>query len=197
MGIYLVSVGASEWFGPAAEDGMGEVAAALDAELVRRGAAPYASVPEEPEEFVRGAGQSFEEKLIPAMDGFTALCRRHLTPAEFEMFGGWSVLVPLSLPDTVELPVPSSYEDRTVIAGAPQVLALAQRLATAIELPAEVPATSDNLDLTLWLAEGSARELARLRPGPWTEDLDAAFYVALFLRAAEHSLRRGCPLTFC
>lgn len=55
----------------------------------------------------------------------------------------------------------------------------------------------DNLDLTMWFREGAAKELAAARPGPWSDDLDAAFYVALFLRAAEHSVRRGCPIVYC
>jgi len=52
----------------------------------------------------------------------------------------------------------------------------------------------DNLDLTMWFLDGPARELAARRDGLWTEDLEAAFYVAVYLRAAQHSLRRGCPV---
>ncbi|MEU1113352.1 hypothetical protein [Streptomyces sp. NPDC005866] len=85
-----------------------------------------------------------------------------------------------------------------MIAGAPQVLALTQRLATAIRLPADViPEACDNLDVTMWFLEGPAKDTAAARPGPWSEDLDAAFYVALYLRAAQHSLRRRCPMTYC
>jgi hypothetical protein len=83
-----------------------------------------------------------------------------------------------------------------MVAGAPQVLAIAKKLAAAIDLPAETPATSDNLDLTMWFMEGGAKELAAARPGPWSDDLDTAFYVALFLRAAQHSIRRGCPIVW-
>lgn len=71
--------------------------------------------------------------------------------------------------------------------------ALAMQLAAIIELPAEVPDKCDNLDLTTWFSDEAAR-LASIRPGRWGEDLDAAFYVALFLRAAQHSLRRNCPI---
>ncbi|MEU9243610.1 hypothetical protein [Streptomyces sp. NPDC048385] len=202
MGIYLVSVGAQEWLegegeGDEAEGGRGTLAAALDEELGRRGLAPYESVPEAAA-FVRGSGLSFEEKLVPAMDGFAALCREHLTPRETELLLGWSVLVPFSLDDEIRLPVESAYTDETVIAGAPEVLALAQRLAAAIGLPVEaIPQACDNLDLTMWFLDGPAKEAAAVRPGPWSEDLDTAFYAALYLRAAQHSLRRGCPMTYC
>ncbi|WP_181808608.1 hypothetical protein [Streptomyces shenzhenensis] len=200
MGIYLVSVGAQEWLegeGDAAEGGRGTLAAALDEELRRRGLAPYESVPEAAA-FVRGSGLSFEEKLVPAMDGFAALCREHLTPEETELLLGWSVLVPFSLDDEIRLPVESAYTDETVVAGAPEVLALAQRLAAAIGLPVEaIPQACDNLDLTMWFLDGPAKEAAAVRPGPWGEDLDTAFYAALYLRAAQHCLRRGCPMTYC
>ncbi|MFR9796047.1 hypothetical protein ACL02U_09100 [Streptomyces sp. MS06] len=46
MGVCLVGVGAEEWFGDA-EDGWGEVGAALNAELRRRGLPPYEDVPAE------------------------------------------------------------------------------------------------------------------------------------------------------
>ncbi|MFJ7074002.1 hypothetical protein [Streptomyces sp. NPDC098781] len=193
MGIYLVSVGAREWFGDG-EEGRGDVAAGLNEELERRGLAPYTSVPEEAE-VVRGSGTAFEEKLAPAMDGFVALCRAHLSRAEEELLLGWTVLVPVSLDATVELPVESAYDVTTTVAGAPQVLALAERLAAAVELPCDaLPATSDNLELTMWFLEGAAKRTAAVRSGPWSEDLDRAFYVAVYLRAAQHSIRRGCPI---
>lgn len=194
MGVYLVSVGAEEWF-RADEDGWGEVASALNEELRRRGLPVYESVPEETR-FVRGSGQAFEEKLVPSMDGFVRLCEAHLSREELEVFCGWSVLVPLSLDEEIWLPVETGYTESTVIAGAPQTLALAERLAAAVELPAETPQMCDNLDLTMWFLDGAAKELAARRPGPWSDDLDTAFYVALYLRAAQHSLRRGCPIVY-
>ncbi|MFE2068824.1 hypothetical protein ACFXDH_41735 [Streptomyces sp. NPDC059467] len=200
MGIYLVSVSAGDWFGDAEDDdegGHGALAAALDAELRQRGLAPYTSVPEKAD-LVRGSGQSFEEKLAPPMDGFGALCREHLSERESGLLLTWSVLVPLSLDEALQLPVENAYADETTVAGAPQVLAVAERLAAAIRLPVDViPEACDNLDLTMWFLEGAAEEAAAARPGPWAEDLDAAFYVALYLRAAQHSLRRGCPITYC
>ncbi|MER7728062.1 hypothetical protein [Streptomyces sp. NPDC096323] len=194
MGVYVISVDAQEWFGEG--DGWGEIATALNDDLRQRGLPPYESVPDE-QGFVRGSGQAFEEKLISSMDGFDALCEAHLSPEETETLSNWSVLVPFSLDEEIRLPIGSAYtESSTMVAGAPQVLAIAQRLATAIELPAETPRMCDNLDLTIWFREGAAKELAAARPGPWARDLDAAFYVALFLRAAEHSVRRGCPIVY-
>ncbi|MEU6140392.1 hypothetical protein ABZ848_08545 [Streptomyces sp. NPDC047081] len=198
MGIYLVSSSARDWFDADEEEGgRGAVGALLNEELGRRGLPPYTSVPE-PAKLVRGSGQSFEEKLVPPMDGFSALCEAHLTQEEWELLCGWTVLVPISLDEPIVLPVASSYTDETVVVGAPQVLALAERLATAVGLPVdEIPEACDNLDLTYLFLDGPVKELAAARPGPWAEDLDAAFYVALYLRAAQHSLRRGCPMVYC
>jgi hypothetical protein len=194
MGVYLVSVDAEEWFGEE-EDGWGDVASGLNEELARRGLPPYTSVPEETD-FVRGSGQQFEEKLVPSMDGFLELCHARLSREETEVLCGWSVLVPFSLDEEIWLPVESSYSDTTMVAGAPQVLALTERLAEVVELPAEIPEMCDNLDLTMWFLDGPAEEVAASRSEPWSEDLYTAFYVALYLRAAQHSLRRGCPIVF-
>lgn len=192
MGVYLVSVGAEEWFDDG-EDGWGEVASALNAELRRRGLPSYESVPAETD-FVPGSGQAFEEKLTPSMTGFFALCEVHLSPEESETVCGWTVLVPFSLDEEMLLPVDSGYGEPTMVAGAPQALPLAEKLAAAIELPPETPATCDNLDLSMWFRSGAAKELTSNRPGPWSDDLDRAFYVALFLRAAQHSIRRDSPI---
>jgi len=197
MGVYLVSLDALEWFGleEEDEDSYRDVSTALNGELVRRGLPPYESVPEEAP-FVRGSGTAFEEKLIPAMDGFCALADEHLTSEEHDLLGGWSLLVPFSLEEQIVLPVPSGYTNETVVAGAPQVLAVAEKLAAAIGLPDEVPTMCDNLDLTTWFMDGPAHEVAETKPGLWSADLDATFYTALFLRAAQHSLRRGCPIVY-
>ena len=198
MGIYLVSVAAREWFGADEEDGgKGAIASALNEELRRRGLAPYVPVPEAAVP-VPGPGQSFEEKLVPSMHGFDALCRRLLAPGEADLLLGWSVLVPVSLDEEIRLPLASPCTDETVIAGAPEVLALMERLAVAVRLPVDaIPEACDNLELTMWFLEGEAEEAAAARPGPWAEDLDTAFYAALYLRAAQHALRRGCPMTYC
>ncbi|MEU0678160.1 hypothetical protein ABZ330_35955 [Streptomyces sp. NPDC006172] len=195
MGVYLVSIDGREWFGED-EGGHAAVASALNEELRRRGLPPYDSVGGP------GAGSSsaagwFEEKVFPPMDGFEAWCREHLTEAERDALYGWTVLVPPSLEEHVELPFGSGYWEETVIAGAPQALAPAERLATAVGLPLDlVPATGGNLELTFWFSEGGAAKAAESRPGPWSEDLDAAFYAAVHLRAAQYSLRHGCPMVY-
>lgn len=196
MGIYLVSVGAREWFDADEEEGRGAVAEGLNEELRRRGLPPYESVPEEAE-VVRGSGQRFEEKLVPSIYGFVTLARDRLGPSLADSLLNWSVLVPVPLDTEIELPVESAYSDTTGIAGAPKILGLAQQLAEAVRLPLdEIPETCDNLDLTFWFLEGDAERVAAARPGPWSEDLDAAFYIAVYLRAAQHSLRRGCPIVY-
>ncbi|MFG2408854.1 hypothetical protein ACGFR8_31810 [Streptomyces brevispora] len=192
MGVYLVSVGAEEWFGEEG-DGWGEVASALNAELRQRGLPPYEDVPPETD-FAAGSGQAFEEKLTPSMTGFLALCQTHLSREESEILCGWTVLVPFSLDEEIWLPIDSGAHE-SMVAGAPQVLPLAEKLAAAIDLPPETPAACDNLDLSMWFRH-QAKELATTRPGPWSKDLDTAFYVALFLRAAQHSIRRGCPIVY-
>ncbi|MEU6372486.1 hypothetical protein [Streptomyces sp. NPDC046909] len=189
MGIYLVDVDAQDWRGEH-EGGYGAIAAGLDEALSGRGLPPY----EGPVE--KSGEPEFGEKLSPSMDGFVALCRAHLTREEEELLCGWSVLVPVPLDEPVELPVGSAYTDLTVVAGAPRVLALAQRLASAIGLPPMLPVATTSLGLTNWFLDGAAKETAAARPGAWADDLDAAFYVALYLRAAEHSLRRGCPIVY-
>ncbi|MET7985755.1 MULTISPECIES: hypothetical protein [unclassified Streptomyces] len=204
MGVYLVSIGAREWFGEDESEGgyedeeqagFGELASALNGELLRRGLPPFVSLPEAAP-FVRGSGTAFEEKLSPPMDGFTELCRAHLSREETDTLCGWSALVPISLDDEICLPVECGYADETVVAGAPQVLAIAERLARILELPPEIPAASDNLDLTMWFLDGPAKDLAAARPAPWGDDLDAAFYAALYLRAAQFVLRRGSPVVY-
>nr|WTB30855.1 hypothetical protein OG781_16360 [Streptomyces sp. NBC_00830] len=126
------------------------------------------------------------------MTGFLALCETHLSQEESETLCGWTVLVPFSLDEEIWLPIESGdYE--SMVAGAPQVLPLAEKLTAAIELPPETPATCDNLDLSMWFRD-QAKELATTRTGLWVTDLDTAFYVAVFLRAAQHSIRRGCPI---
>ncbi|MET9057920.1 hypothetical protein ABZX99_08890 [Streptomyces antibioticus] len=191
MGVYLVSVDAQDWT-DTGEGGHGDLAAALNAELERRGLPPYAprATGEEPPGW-------FEEKMSPPMDGFDALCRATLTAEERENLLGWTVLVPCALPEGITLPFGSPYTDETLIVGAPYGLALAERLAAALALPLDlVPATFGNLELTLWFLEGDAERAAPARPGPWADDLATAFYTAVYLRAAQYSLRYGRAITW-
>ncbi|MEV6612869.1 hypothetical protein AB0N31_03010 [Streptomyces sp. NPDC051051] len=207
MGVYLVSIDEREWFSEHAEHaehddeedesgGRGAVASALDDELRRRGLPPYA--PGSWPASGRGrAGGWFEEKAAPPMTGFDAFCRDRLTEAERDALYGWTVLVPLSLAEPITLPFGSAYTDETVIAGAPQALAVGERLARILGLPLDaIPATGANLELSRWFAEDGVRATAAARPGPWADDLDTAFYAAVYLRAAQYALRHGCPITY-
>ncbi|MFC4507560.1 MULTISPECIES: hypothetical protein [Streptomyces] len=189
MGVYLVSVAAQDW-SVAGEDGYGDVASALNTELERRGLPPYTpKTPEDP--------GWFEEKMSPPMDGFAALCRARLSPEEEHTLLSWSLLVPFALEEGIELPVGSAYTDETLVVGAPCVLALAERLAGTLGLPLDlIPAAFGNLELTLWFLEGEAEQAAAARPGPWADDLTTAFYTAVYLRAAQYSLRYGRALTY-
>ncbi|GAA2550855.1 hypothetical protein GCM10010423_58990 [Streptomyces levis] len=191
MGVYLVSVAAQDWSRPG-EDGYGDVAAALNTELERRGLPRY-----ELRQSGREAPGWFEEKVSPSMDGFVALCRTLLTDAELSTLLDWSVLVPFALEEEIVLPVGTAYSgEETVVAGTSRVLALAERLAGAVGLPVDAIPAGENLALSLWFLEGGAERTARERPGTWAEDQDAAFYVALYLRAAQYCLRSGCPMTY-
>ncbi|MFI9122306.1 hypothetical protein ACIGW0_23380 [Streptomyces bikiniensis] len=191
MGVYLVSVAAQDWSRPG-EDGYGDVAAALNTELRRRGLPPY-----DLSRVAREASGWFEEKVSPSMDGFVALCRKRLTDAELSALLDWSVLVPFALEETIVLPVGTAYSgEETVVSGAPQVLALAERLAGAVALPVDAIPEGENLALSRWFLEDGAERTARARPGPWAEQRDTAFYVALYLRAAQYSARYGCPMTY-
>ncbi|MFH8254187.1 hypothetical protein [Streptomyces roseolus] len=191
MGVYLVSLTAQDWSQPG-EDGYGDVAVALKTELERRGLPSY-----ELPRAVREVPGWFEEKVSPSMDGFLALCKTELTDVELSALLDWSVLVPFPLEEKIVLPVGTAYSgEETVIAGAPYVLALADRLAGAVGLPVDAIPEGENLSLSLWFLEGGAERTAPARPGQWAEDRDAAFYVALYLRAAQYSMRYGCPMTY-
>jgi hypothetical protein len=110
VGSYLYSVDALEWFGED-EDGFGYLAAAVNAELERRGLPVYDAVPDEAP-FVRGSDTRFEEKLVPPTDAFAELCQEHLT-AEEATLCGWEVLLPISL-DVAQAnhPVPARNQDQ-------------------------------------------------------------------------------------
>ncbi|WP_405016711.1 hypothetical protein OHV05_06060 [Kitasatospora sp. NBC_00070] len=178
MGIYLVSTDPDDW---ADDEVLRPTALALDAELARRGLAPFAFSP----------GRGFEEKLYRPLAGYDRLADA-LTPGQSPL--EWDLLLPVDLPEPFVLPVSSSYSDTTTVRGAGQVLATARTLAEALALPlAHIPADCGNLDLCAWFDSPAVSA----HPGPWQDDLDTAFYAALYLRAAEHALREGCPMHYC
>ncbi|MFD7640783.1 hypothetical protein ACFV4P_09015 [Kitasatospora sp. NPDC059795] len=187
MGMYLVDAEAEEWLD-------GPCAAAFDEELARRGLPPYV-----PEPAVRGSGAGFEEKLVPRMDSFGALCREVLGPVEEAGLFDWTELVPVPFDGAIGLPFGSAYSDRTVIVSAHRLLPRVARLAEALELPEDLPGVGlRTMQLTCRFLdfEKEPHALAGLT-GRWTRDLPAALYVAMYLRAARHCLRTGHPLTYC
>ncbi|MFD5560291.1 hypothetical protein [Kitasatospora griseola] len=187
MGIYLVSADVEEWFG-------GAVAAALDEELARRGLPPQLPPAASVASFA-----PFEEKVMPPMDTFGALCREVLAPEEAAGLLDWTELVPVPFDGVIELPVPSTYGDRAVVFSAHRLLPLAERLAAVLELPEDLRRSGfRTMEVSSWFLDvaGEPDALAG-RTGRWTRDLPAAFYAAMYLRAAQYCLRQGCPLTYC
>ncbi|MER5864937.1 hypothetical protein [Kitasatospora sp. NPDC002040] len=179
MGTYLVNADPADW---ADDEVHRPLAVALDAELTRRGLAPFAF----------DSDRSFEEKLYRPMASFNQLCDAVLPPHLSLL--DWELLLPIALPEPLLLPVDSAYSDTTAVRGAGEVLTAARMVATALALPVDLlPARCPNLDLCAWFDHPATDG----HPGPWQDDLDAAFYTALYLRAAEHALREGSPLLYC
>ncbi|KIQ64960.1 hypothetical protein TR51_12835 [Kitasatospora griseola] len=184
MGIHLVSADVEEWFG-------GAVAAALDEELARRGLPPQLPP--------TASAASFEEKVMPPMGAFGALCREALAPEEAAGLLDWTELVPVPFDGVIELAVPSTHGDRTVVFSAHRLLPLAERPAAVLELPEDLRRSdARTMEVSSWFLDvtGEPDALAG-RTGRWTRDLPAAFYAAMYLRAAQYCLRQGRPLTYC
>ncbi|GHB85082.1 hypothetical protein GCM10010347_65060 [Streptomyces cirratus] len=192
MGIYVCSVDADDWLD---EDILRPTAQALDAELSKRGLAscpPPAAV-----QFVPQSGMSFEEKMYRPIQTFEDLCRAQSDAQDFyDALLGWDLLVSVDFEDCLTLPVPARYSENTTVLSAHRTLRAAKRLVVQLALPPHVPHRCDNLDLGNWFDSPAAAAAAVSHPGPWAEDLDAAYYAALYLRAAEHSLRRQCPINY-
>ncbi|MFJ8436321.1 hypothetical protein ACIQ9P_33975 [Kitasatospora sp. NPDC094019] len=189
MGIYLVSVEADDWLD---EEVLGPVARELDAVLAGRGLSPFVCPPTR--DFRAGSGQHFEEKLYRPIAGFEAFCRQ-LGDGTLEALLGWDVLLPMELETPVLLPVECAYNDMTAVGDAHRTLAAARQLADLLALPPGIPEHCDNLEIGRWF-DTRAAAVAAVSPGPWTADLDTAFHAAVFLRAAEYTLRSGRPLAY-
>lgn len=192
MGIYLCSVNADEW---SDDDILGPAARLLDSELARRGL-PRCTPPPAAD-LGHGAGTWFEEKMYRPMGTFEALCRAQPDGDEYcEALLGWDLLIPVDFEGAITLPVSGPYSDTTTVHSAHRVLGAARGLASRLALPPQVPRQCDNLDLGDWFDSPAVAEAATTHLGAWTQDLDAAYYTALYLRAAEHSLRRQCPMNY-
>ncbi|MFE6870188.1 hypothetical protein ACFVFS_27000 [Kitasatospora sp. NPDC057692] len=189
MGVYLVSVGAGDWLD---DEVYGAVGRELDTALAGRGLPPFVCPPAA--EFRAGSGLNFEEKMYRPISGFSEFCGE-LADGTLEALVGWDVLLPVGLDAPLVLPVECAYNDITAVGDAHRALAAARRLAELLALPPGIPEHCDNLEISTWFAEHAAAAAAA-SPGPWTRDLDVAFYAALFLRAAEYALRHGRPLTY-
>jgi hypothetical protein len=192
MGVYLV--GASTYYldddscWPA-------VFTALSAALQHRGVQTLIRVPEYVR-LPRGSGREFEEKLIPPMTGFSALCSAELVSDDADVFE-WSLLVPIHFEGAIELPVQSSYSNTTTVRSAQRLLPVAQRLASVLEMPSDLPEHCDNLQLTeFFMDRDEDGPTETTQRGRWCDDLGTAFYVAMYLRAAEHSIRLNCPMFY-
>lgn len=143
----------------------------------------------------RGSGYEFEEKLIPSMTGFSALCSAELSAGDADVFD-WSLLVPFDFEGVLELQVPSSYSRTTSVRSAQRMIPVAQRLGDLVELPASLPTCCDNLQLTGYFMDLEEGQHPTKPAGRWLEDQATAFYTALYLRAAEHSLKLNCPMFY-
>ncbi|MER5352745.1 hypothetical protein ABT093_20725 [Kitasatospora sp. NPDC002551] len=189
MGVYLVSVEADEWLD---DEVFGAVGREIDAALAGRGLPPFVCPPVTG--FQAGSGSHFEEKLYRPISGFSEFCGE-LADGTVEALLGWDVLLPVELDAPLVLPVACAYNDVTAVGDARRTLAAARRVAELLALPPGIPEHCDNLEIGLWF-DRHASAAAVGSPGRWTEDLDVAFYAALFLRAAEYTLRRGRPLAY-
>ncbi|MFE4061184.1 hypothetical protein ACFXP3_33670 [Streptomyces sp. NPDC059096] len=192
MGIYVCSIDADDW---SDEDVLQPTAQALDAELSKRSLA-FCTVPAAVE-FVPQSGMSFEEKMYRPIQTFEDLCRDQPDGQDcYDALLGWDLLIPIDFQDSPTLPVPAPYNEKTTVLSAHRALRAAKRLAVQLALPPHLPYRCDNLDLGNWFDSPATAEAAVSHPGLWAEDLDAAYYTALYLRAAEHSLRRQCPMSY-
>ncbi|MFD0268853.1 hypothetical protein ACFVGY_20125 [Streptomyces sp. NPDC127106] len=221
MGIYVVDVEAAEW---ANGEVYGPLGAALDEELTRRGLDPFtpaaATEPEPEPEPDAGGGllgrfgrrnrpvrpvrpevppDRFEEKVNRSYGGLESLCRAQ--PAAWrceEALLDWDVLIPVDFHGVIELPVSAELGgDGARVRSAHRTAEAGRRLAGVLGLPDRVPRDGGNLALTGWFADLDAQQAAAHGAGPWLEDLDAAYFTALYLGAAEHALRRGCAIAYC
>ncbi len=166
MGMYLVSVDDGEWREQREEDG-DSLEARVEEALAEKGLALE----------VGAAPFQFEEKLYRDMGGFGVLVEEELGDG----FVGLSaeVFVPVPFDGVLRARGAGVYGDELLIASSHTLLKQAQRLAAAIELREDIP-RGDNLEIGMWFDEN--------------DDDNQAVYVALYLRAAEHSVAHRVPL---
>jgi hypothetical protein len=191
VGVYFVSVDSDDW---ANDRLMAGVRGALAPGLAQGGIAPYHGPPPE----LPGGphdGDHFEEKLFRDNTGFAHLLREHFDRTPVADLPYWSMIIPVAFDGLVQLAVPSAYDDATTVGSSFVVRTAMTALADQVGLPALVPRRSDNLDITDWFDEVEAGTVD-VPSGRWLDDLDTAFYIAMFLRAAEFSIHRSCPMRY-
>ncbi|NXY96699.1 hypothetical protein HYE82_20385 [Streptomyces sp. BR123] len=147
-----------------------------------------------------GLPDRFEEKVNRPYDGLEALCRAQ--PAAWrceEALLDWDVLVPVDFHGVIELPVSAELGgDGARVRSAHRTAEAGRRLAAVLGLPDSVPRDGGNLALTGCFHDlDGERAAAAHGAGPWLDDLDAAYFTALYLGAAEHALRRGRAIAYC
>ncbi|WP_430788807.1 hypothetical protein [Actinoplanes sp. G11-F43] len=118
------------------------------------------------------AAEAFEEKIVPPMDAFTELCARHDTTEAF----GALLIVPADFTGLIELPIASNIDDVTTVSSAYRIREAITRMAAEVSPPTGLPTGPMALTTAI------------------TDPL--LFYVALFHRAAEYSLRHSRPLDY-
>ncbi|WP_327588514.1 hypothetical protein OHA25_16855 [Nonomuraea sp. NBC_00507] len=178
MGVYLSEVTFERWN----SERFLKLGSALDFALADRGLAPFMPEP-------RTAERTFEEKLIWSMDGFGELCERELSQEDINAVLDWNILIPVEFDGPITLPVPSMYSDTTTVRSAHRAQEVMRLLAARVDLPPSVPIDSTGLALTAWFDPAQSLDSHR------RDDPTVVFYTALFLRAAEYSLRHTCAIS--
>lgn len=79
-------------------------------------------------------------------------------------------MVPVDFEDSLTLPVPAPYSEKTTVLSAHRTLRAAKRLAVQLALAPHVPHRCDNLDLGNWFDSPVMAKAAASHPGPWAED---------------------------
>jgi hypothetical protein len=189
VGVYFVSVDADDW----ANGEMVAVRHELGAALQARGAANYDGPP--PVALAAGGNDDFEEKLTRPSGGFARLLDDRFSGTTLERILYWSMTIPVVFDEPIVLATPSVYQDTTIVGSSFALRTAMAELARAVDLPGQVPHPHDSFDIGDWFYGVETGRIAA-PPGAWRNDLDTAFFIALFLRSSEYSIRRSCPMRY-
>lgn len=178
MGVYLVSVSRDDWQAECEDEGSVPALAAATLESAKLVLPPFGDEP-----------FGFEEKFFMDQGTFMSLVASVVGDAALFDAEVW---LPVAFEGTLEAAGPGAYVDPLMVGSSVTLLSHLQRVAAHIGLPAEVPA-GDNLAIGMWFEEQEVAHADDDAP-LWRRDLEASFYVATFLRAAEHSTKYRVPL---